>query len=331
MILFFYGQDTFRSKKKLIETKKRFLREVDPSGIGLVQLDGEKVDLEKINQVIGSASLLIKKRLIIIENIFANKNEKIFSDLLDYLTARKNQADNLVLFWDEVESAGKRLNRTRKKFFEFLAGQKFAQEFKPLSSSQTVNWIKKEVSSRGGKITRQAAASLAGLLGNDLWQINNEIDKLIHYQSGQKLKLEGQESFAIGEEEIKELVRGLVDENIFSLTDAISQRNKPAAVRLYQEQLAAGSSDEYLFNMIVRQFRILLMVRQALDSGFSPRKLSSALKLHPFVAQKGIGQARGFSLPALKNILNKLIRIDYEVKSGKENLKTALSSFIARL
>ncbi len=62
MIIFLYGEDTFRSRRKLNELKEKFLREVDPSGNSLTILDGEKTELEKINEAISPSSLLSKKK-----------------------------------------------------------------------------------------------------------------------------------------------------------------------------------------------------------------------------------------------------------------------------
>jgi len=58
MIIFLYGEDTFLSRRKLNELKEKFLREVDPSGNGLVVLDGEKAAMEEINESISASSLL---------------------------------------------------------------------------------------------------------------------------------------------------------------------------------------------------------------------------------------------------------------------------------
>lgn len=333
MIIFFYGEDTFRSRKKLKELKEKFLREVDSKGLGLTVLDGERADWEKINQAIGAASLLSRKRLVIIENIFNNKNEIIFRELPFYLKDKKrSQGDNIIVFWDSLSGSGQKLSQAKADLFKMLAKQKYAQEFKPLSNSETAAWVKKEIESRGGKISRPAVLILSALLGSDLWQINNEIDKLVNYKAGQKLHLAGaEEAVTITEADVKEIVQGVFDEKVFALTDAISNKNKKLAVKLYEEQLESGKSDDYLFNMILRQFRILLTIRQALDSGFSARKIASTLKLHPFVAQKSIIQVRNFSLVGLKDILGQLVRIDYLVKSGRLDGRAALSSLIVRL
>lgn len=356
MIIFLYGGDTFRSRGKLNELKEKFLREVDPSGNSLTALDGEKVSLEKINDSAGASSLLSKKRMVIIENLFTNKSKTIFNEINDYFKNKKD-SDNIIIFLDNLSGAEK-LPKYKSELFKFLTKQKYAQEFKPLSNTESTIWAKKEIEARGGKVSREAAAELASLLGSDLWQINNEIDKLINFKAAQKLPLrqslsvedsgaaksaqmparqnplagDSAEAGSVIElEDVKNLVRGQFDENIFALTDAISARNKRLAVKLLEEQIEAGLADSYLLTMITRQFKILMQIRQAFDLGQTSRTMASQLKIHPFVVQKGMGQARNFTLPVLKNIFSRLVEIDYLMKSGKAEIRPALSLLIARM
>ena len=72
MIIFLYGPDTFRSRRKMNEMIAKFRREIDPAGTNIELVNGEKADLAKLNEAIASASLLAKKRLIVIENFFAS-------------------------------------------------------------------------------------------------------------------------------------------------------------------------------------------------------------------------------------------------------------------
>lgn len=330
MIIFLYGEDGFRARRKLNELKEKFLREVDPSGNALAIVNGEKAEIKEISGSIGASSLLAEKRMIAVEGLFLNKSRTVFNQAKEYLS-KQGVSGNIIIFLDSV-SGKDRQPKYKSELFKFLSKQKYAQEFKTLSNAEAAAWAKKEVESRGGKISVSAATELISLLGNDLWQVNSEINKLISYKAGQKLRLgDNEKGTEINIEDIKSLVRGQFDENIFALTDAISNKNKSAAVKLFEEQIEAGLTDGYLLNMIIRQFKILMQIRQALDSGLNSRKIINLLKLHPFIVQKGIGQARNFNLSVLKNIFNKLIEIDYEMKSGKADVKPALSLLIARI
>ena len=346
MIIFLYGEDTFRSRKKLKELKEKFLREVDSGGSSLATVDGETATMAKINEVVSVPSLFSRKRLIIIEKALSNKSKVVQDQIHEYFKIAENKKnkkipaagkakeqagqdekeDNIIIFWDELGSE----NLGANKLYKFLKKQKFAQEFKPLSNTEATNWVKNEVKARQAKISGQAALSLTSLFGNNLWQLSNELNKLINYKRGEKEKLINKDSGGeIGLSDIEKLSRGKADENIFALTDAISNKNKARALELLEKEIEAGITETYLMHMIIRQFRILLQIRQGLEEGLSSRKMINQLKLHPFVVQKSITQARNFSLDILKKKFNSLVNIDRQVKTGQTDMKTAVSLLIA--
>jgi DNA polymerase III subunit delta len=330
MIIFLYGEDTFRSRQKLKELKDKFLREVDKSGNSLVILEGENITINKINESISTSSLFVRKRMVVIERILGNKSKILLDQVLEYLKNNfnsekiKNEVDeNIIIFRDEIaQEKGAKI-----KLFDFLKKQKFTYEFKPLSNTETAGWIKKEFEARGAKIKPSASVALAGLVGNDLWQLNNEIDKMINYKIGQK---SGGET-VIEETDLINMVNAKFNENIFALTDAISNKNKALASMLLEKELESGIAEVNLMHMISRQFRILLLVRQCLDKFYDSRKTASVLKLHPFVVQKSLTQVRSFTVLVLKNILNELIEIDSKIKSGRVDARTALTLLLAKI
>jgi DNA polymerase III subunit delta len=328
MIIFLYGEDTYRSRQKLKELKDKFLREVDASGNSLIVINGETAGLENINEVVATPSLFSTKRMIVIEKMLNNKNQKVQEELIDYLKkkfSKNDKHENILIFWDEIETE----QFSKNKLFQFLSAEKYAQEFKTLSNTATATWIKKEIENRGAKIKPAAVTLLVSFLGNDLWQINNEINKLFNYKLGEeKNELK---DLIIEAEDVEKLVHGKVDENIFAFTDAISNKNKALALKLLEDEIEVGVTEPHLISMIVRQFRILLQVRQALESGLTSRQMVSQLKLHPFVAQKALAQVQKFSLEKLKQIFLELIEIDKKFKSGEADVKTELGLLIARI
>ncbi len=349
MIIFIYGEDSFRCRQKLNELKTKFLNEVDATGNSLVELSGEKAEFSELAEAINSTSLLSKKRMIIIDNLFSNKGDIVFKQVLDFLESRKDDKDsNIVIFKDSIVKtknvknkiqylkmdSGSRERAVPQKqllLFKYLLDQAHVQQFSLLSNTEINTWIKKEVEKRGGQISLRASQMLAGFIGSDLWQANQEIDKLINYKSANQLQLGKKEVVPIEIEDVEKMVKGSFDENIFALTDAISNNNKALAGRLLEEQLSAGLADTYLLNMFIRQFKILLRIKQAIENGQTSRQMATSLNLHPFIIQKGIGQARNFSLIFLKKILDQLVKIDFEMKTGRLDTLAGLNLLLAKI
>lgn len=341
MFIFIYGQDSFRGKEKVKEFKDKFFREVDDTGSSLTYIDGKETNIKEVNSKVGASSLFSRKRMVIIENIFLNPDKEALEKLYNYFRELGKTSENIILFFSPeikkvkkkktanvilVDPRGKEkaLTKNASKLFKFLDSQQYVQEYDPFSNTDLVKWIIDRAKEKGGSITSQAARALAGLVGNDLWQLNNEVNKLAHYQMED-------DTFKIDIDDVQQLVKANFDENIFALTDALSNKDKKTALRILEEQYEAGSSDSYLLSMSIWQFKVLLQIRQALDSGYSSYKISSSLGLHPFVVQKGSNQVRRFSLEELKKFFSKLVEADYQLKTGKQEAKLMLNLLIVSL
>lgn len=318
MIIFLYGPDSFRARRFLKEMKEKFIREVDASENSLDIIDGQNIDLKLITEKINTGSLFAQKRMLIIENIFNNKKNSIFKELANYLPKLEDRDDLIIILKDD-KIEDKNLNAETKKLFNFLKKQKFSQEFKNLSPAGLNNFIKKEAESYQKKISQEVANKLIQQTGGDLWIITQNIKKAALSSNKELIDLET----------ISFYLTDKFTENIFALTDAISNKNKALAVQILEEQYAAGISEEYLIIMLARQFKILLRIKEASTTQTSPDKIATTLKLHPFVVKKGIGQIKNFSITQLKSYFNKIIEFDKKNKSGQGNIKTELMLLIA--
>ncbi len=338
MIIFLYGENNFKAKQKINELKQKFFQEVDPNEHSFNVLDGISADLNEIGQTINTGSLFTKKRLTLIENVFSNKKPSFLEEFLDYL--KKNNLDKsddiLIIYEPKIKSQkGKivkassdrdaALNIKEKKLFEFLSEQKFVQEFKSFSNSELVAWIKSEVEKRGSSIKPSAISELINHSNNDLWQINNEIEKLVNYKKVGNIQTE------IENIDIEKICVKAVDDNIFALTDALGNKNKALALKILEDQYHLDAADEYLLAMLLRQFKIILQLKVVVENGENPSKVGPSLGLHPYVAQKSAAQTNYFSLPQLKEIVSDLTHLDYLNKTGQTDFKTGLNLLIAKM
>ncbi len=324
MIIFLYGADTFRSHRKLKEIRQNFQDKVDSQSSSISVLDGAKIGIKEIAEQINTGSLFVNKRLVIIEDFFKNKQEKIFSELKDYLEKQK-LADlddrNVLIFLDgELNTKNSPLKAKAKVLFNFLADQKLSQEFKNLNSIQLTNFIKTEFEKAGKKIASAAIAELVSSHQGDLWQISNEIKKLTHY------KTEGQ----IESQDVEEIGSRAYGEDVFSFTDSLGLRNKKLAVKIFEEQIAAGAEPDQLLAMMIRHFKILIQIK-SYDGKKASGLIASELGLHPFVVSKSATQAKNFSNTELTDFFNQLIFLDYANKSGQKDLMNGLTLFLVSL
>jgi len=324
MIIFLHGPDSFRSRIKLNQMIDQFKKTRDPRGDNVVRLEGEKLTLDELNSKLASQSLLAEKRMIIVSDLFSHKEKNIFKSLVEYLQKlEKEKNENVVIFYEsrELDSkkfGDKKLLVDQKKLFDYLIKQNFSEKFDRLNNLQLTNWVKKETAVKNIKINPPIANILITLTGGDLWQVNNELNKIINFVQAEKRD-------EIIENDVRQFVRGNIDENIFALTDAISNKNKAVFFFLLEQQLEAGVSMQQILTMLTRQFKIILKIKELLIQNNPTKNIASELKLHPFVVQKTTPQTRNFSIDYLKNMLNGLAEIDYKIKTGQADGLTSLN------
>lgn len=323
MIIFLYGEDSFRSHQKLLEIKNKYLAS-DESGSGLSVFDcGEEKDIfRKIKNILGTANLLAPKRLLIVKNIISEAGDLEQKNLLEFL--KKNgqkigeDRDIVAVFWEN------NLPKKSGALFKFLEKNGKSQNFEKLTSAKLNNWILKNILAldSNAKISKLALDKLAAFCGGDTALLYSEIQKLVNYS----------DKNTIGEKEVELLVKANLDNNIFQMVDAIGANNKKEALKLLHNHLQSGDDPFYLFSMFLYQFRNLLKIADLKENGVSSEyEISKITKTHPFVIRKSLAQIRNFSFEKLKSIYQELGEIDGKIKIGKIEIKLALDKFVAEM
>jgi len=195
-------------------------------------------------------------------------------------------------------------------------------EFVPfLPPANMQDWIVKETRRQGGAIEPAAAGELANMTGFDTRQASNEITKLLTYVNY---------SHKIGLEDVGAVSISTVSTSIFDLVDAMGRQDGKNSQRLYHKILEEKDAFE-LFGMIIRQFRLLIMARDMLESGQNAREAPELMGIHPYVAGKVFEQAAKFPMEKLKAVFHRLLLMDEAAKTGVMPLEVALDLFIVEL
>ncbi|MFH1423617.1 MAG: DNA polymerase III subunit delta [Candidatus Nealsonbacteria bacterium] len=307
MIIFLYGEDTYRSRKKLEEIVAHY-KEIHKSGLNLRYLDGKNIDFQDIKSELQTVSMFKEKKLLILMGVFSNQGLK---DGFLKDSKRFVDSDNVILFYEEKGGL------TRDPLFTFLKKQAQSQEFELLSGLKVKNWLKAEFERLKTRIDPMALELMVNFAGNDLWQLANDVQKLVAYKGGREIAVK----------DVRLFVKPKVETDIFKTIDAISLKNKKQAFSLLHKHLERGDNPSYLLSMINFQFRNILGVKDLAERG-EPLSRSG---LKPFLARKSSEQAKKFTYDELKKIYQKIFQVDYSIKTGKLDPQVALDLLIAEL
>jgi DNA polymerase-3 subunit delta len=312
MIFFICGTDHFRTAEKLKELKSGFIQKRDKAGLNVSELDGETAEVQTLRQEIMAAPFLGEKRMVIVKNIL--KNKKAGKELEAFLMEKGETLDSIVCFVDYLDGEKVKMVRGKAmitgKLYQYLAKQKFAWEFYPLSVRELPGWINNYAKENNFKISRQATEELAFLVGSDLVQMANELTKLKAYCNDKEVDLES----------VKLLVRAKFDDNIFNLVEAVARKNKALSMKLLAGQIKNGTHEMMILKMLIRQFKILIQIKGGASA--------SQVGLPPFIFPKAQGQAQGFSAEKLLEAYRRLLELEVSFKSGAKNPELLLDLFV---
>jgi DNA polymerase-3 subunit delta len=290
-------------------------------------LDGKRITLADLRHTCDAIPFLAEKRLVIVEGLLttlsprkgqelSRAKKKLLSDLAEYL--RHLPSTTRLVFVERralppshpIVEVARREERGYVKHFE-----------RP-DAKALPRWIKKRLQKHGGRIEPRAAQRLAAAVGADLRLLDQEIVKLATYANSER---------PITEMDVEKLVPYSQEAVIFDLVDALGHRDGRTAAETLRRLLEEGEHPLGLLGMIVRQFRLLIQVKELKAKGVSSRDSAKALKIHPFPASKLCNQATHFTSAQLEKIYRHLSETDLEIKTGRIDSELALDLLVAGL
>lgn len=304
MIYFVHGNDTYRLKKTVDAMRGKY---EDSSGMNSSVFDGD-YDIEKIRSNVMSLPFLSDKRLVIIKNILGAKgvDGKKIIEILD------SKPDSTVMLFIEEGEPDKRTS-----LYKRLTKEK-SKELNLLQGAELLKWIKAETEKNGGQIETKEANMLTGYYGGNLWQLKNEIQKLMSYDK------------KITEGSIEKLSVANINVKIFDLTDAIIQKNREKAYKILSELLDSGENEMYILSMIQWQVRNLALIYDLKDS--NERDIASKAKLNPYIVKKTLSATRKIESPdTIKTYYGLIIEAENDIKTGAKDPDVAMELLINKL
>jgi DNA polymerase-3 subunit delta len=324
VVYIFHGDDEFAIGQALTEFESQ-MGDSPTAAMNTTSLDGRNLNLDELIQVTRTIPFLAERRLVVLRDplgcLKSSTDRENFKSILENTPA--TTALVIQITKPLVDPRNRRKGQTHwlEKWSETQEGRVYLREYLLPKGPQMANWIRTQAKERGGEFSHQAAALLGSYVGDDPRLASQEIEKLLNYVNNQR---------PVEPDDVEYLVPYAGETSIFDMVDALGERNGGKAQRLLHHLLEVDDPLR-LFGMVVRQFRLLLMTRELLDSGHREREIASILKSPPFVVRKLISQVRNFSLAQLEIIYHKLLDMDEAIKTGKTDGDVSLDTFVAAL
>ncbi len=322
MLYILYGHDDFSLREALAELKQEM--GVEELGLAdIATLEGQKLSLNELVATCNTLPFLSPRRLVIVEGLLgrferdrrrgATPELGEWKGLKEYVSGIP--PSTILVLVDGALGRGNPLLRQ-------LVPNARVREFQPIRGTVLRNWIRSRVRDRGGDISPTALRLIMDVVGENLWILSSEIDKLCLYAQSRQIE----------ESDVQLLVSQAREANIFALVDAMVWKKLTLTSQLLHQLMDEGAAPAYLLFMITRQFRLLVQAKELNSLELSSAELAARIGLSSeYLLERVLEQAQGYSLEQLKEIYHRLLDTDLAIKRGTLKGELAIELLIAEL
>lgn len=307
-----YGEEQYQVKKMIHAIIKKEVGNSDD--MNTMQYDATQVSIDVILEDAETIPFFADKKVIIVNRAnflsASNDTEIDLTRLEGYLS---KPLDTSVLI---LSGSFAKLD-TRKKIVKKLSSLCEVHVCNKLDKGSLPPFLKEEITKRKIDITPAAYRLLCERLPFDIGVIHHELDKLELYQK------------QIGEDVVKQLVTRSLEEDVFTLVNAVVEKNMKRCFQIWKDLQVLNKDPIYLIALIAAQFHLLYQVKAAMIKGMRGQdEIAKNLNVHPYRVKLAIPVCQRLSIDEILTVLHHLAELDQNIKAGRIDKKLGFEMFL---
>ena len=175
-------------------------------------------------------------------------------------------------------------------------------------------WIAARATLQGVEVAPDAINELGAAVGPDSERIDQELAKLGAFAAGAR----------VTGADVRTLVSGAIESDIFELTQAVVRRDSETAIRRLESLLAEGQAPQQIIALLLWQFRVLLFA-SAMRSNADAERSAKAIRSSAYAIGKWQAFARRISRADVIRAYEVLYATDLAIKTGRIEEKLAMT------
>ena len=314
-----YGQEAYLKKNYRNLLLKGLLPEGTEGSMNYTAYEGAGLDVKELIAQAETMPFFADYRVILVEDsgIFSKKGRKEDRDALAEYLASPAETCRFIFIENEAVKT--------YKVYKEIAEKGLVQELTAWKGDTLKRWILSRIGRSGLQITNDAytefcARTSTGTDASDTMTImDNELEKLISYCADKK---------TIELSDVEEICSGQVNSKVFSIVDAIADRDEKRVMKIYTDLLISREAPVKIISLIEQQFLQLLKTASMVQNHVSSQEMTEALK-QDWIVRKNQALLSRISAQEVRKILSRAEDYDYRIKSGKMDEQVALESLLA--
>lgn len=314
-----YGENTYLIEKEVKNIKKNFGEIIQ--GINYVAI--EQNSLENIISELQTPAFGYPKKLIVVKNCDLlkkelktkkTKNMEVAQKIAEYIEENHQelQETTILLIIEESIDKTNSLYKMIEKYGE-------TKEFKELNIVELSQTLKSICSAYKVNIDNETIKYLIETSGTSMQELINEIRKLIEYAGT---------NGTIDKKAVDLLAIPKIEAVIFDLTDSLGSKQIGKALETLRNLIYNKEPIQKILITLYNHFKKLYLVKLAQKENTN---ITEVLNLKPnqtFLTTKYKKQSGYFEEKQLREILEELINLDTQSKSGQIDLNIGLEAIL---
>lgn len=302
-VYFFYGEEDYNIEQEIEKLKKS----LDKNFLDMSFKTFDNPKFPDLISILRTQPMMFGKMLIVINCI--NYFSKTFEDkeIKEIEKAIEDNNENLDIVFAAIlpRNENKKLD-SRRKLFKILSKHN-AKEFKVIPTYKTQeleSWIIKTGKSKDLKFEKDALTSIISQLGNNLRQIDKELDKLKLYIYPNNI---------VTSRAVKDIC--VSNEDLFAFSDFLMQWQKDKALSEYRKLLDTKHPLEILsaLQTMLRKWIVL----KAKAKTATNTELAQLTGINEYRIQIDLKKLKNTNLKDLVKLKLNLTESEYKIKSGQ--------------
>jgi DNA polymerase-3 subunit delta len=161
----------------------------------------------------------------------------------------------------------------------------------------------------GFRLDPSAARLLVDRMGASSVRLQHELERLALWAG------DGGE---VGVEDLEAMITDTSEAAVWSLSDALLERDGAVALRIGEQLIAQGENVTGLIYGLASRLRSACSAAAQLDEGVPPRQVESSLKMHPYAAKQLVGRLSDADLADLRMATEALADLELWCRGGAD-------------
>lgn len=289
------ADDSMAVEQKIEEIRKGLELDVEAIYYNMAD-EGTYAIVDELSTI----SLFDETKFVIARNAEAllSKSDHAFLDLLKVMNDQSSSNVFIMVFMTAVDSSNEQFQKLKR----------FASVFEVKTKNINLEEYAVEAFQKEGYVVDKDAIQLLISYSATLSSLRGYMDQLESFRAEEK---------RISLQDVSLMIPAPLDDNVYALIDAVLAGNKKLMLKGYSDLKLKSMQASMLVSLLINKFQELYNVNILIRAGITQASLAELFNISSGRAYYMMKNAKEHSLNTIKDHLEHLNTLEYQIKTGK--------------